>query len=147
MARPQTHLPAAHLEARRLRAISMVSRGASQAEVARRLGVTREAVRQWVAAWNSGGRAALAPRPRGKQGRVALARVSHVIDRVLAMSSAQLTTRRVRQIIQRSFGIAYSASSIRAILHRLGFEHSRALGWHRAEARRPQRQDAKLGVA
>jgi transposase len=122
----------------------MVSRGTSQAEVARRLGVTREAVRQWVAAWKSGGRAALAPRPRGKQGRVALTRVAHVIDRGLATSSAPLTTGRVRQLIERSCGIAYSASSVRSILHRLGFAHSRGLGWQRAAA---GEEDAKLGVA
>jgi transposase len=128
----------------------MIARGISQAEVARRLGVTREAVRQWVAAWNAGGRAALAPRARGKQGRVALARVGHVIDCALATSSTLLTTRRVRQLIERSLGVGYSASSVRAILHRLGFAHSRALGWHRPEAghgRPSTGQDAKLGVA
>jgi transposase len=128
----------------------MVARGLKQAEVARRLGVTREAVRQWVAAWSVGGRAALAPRPRGKQGRVALARVAHVIDRALAGSSAPLTTRRVGQLIERSLGVAYSASSIRAILHRLGFGHSRDRGWHRHETGHggvAHRHDAKLGVA
>ncbi len=132
----------------------MVARGTSQAEVARRLGVTREAVRQWVAAWNVGGPAALAPRPRGKQGRVALARVAHVIDRALVTSSSPLTTRRVRQLIERSLGVSYSASSVRAILHRLGFGHSRALGWHRLEQGRggpvgaPVNGHAqKLGVA
>jgi transposase len=128
----------------------MVARGISQAEVARRLGVTREAVRQWVSAWNAGGRAALAPRPRGKQGRVALARVAHVIERALATSSTPLTTRRVRQLIERSLGVGYSASSVRAILHRLGFAHSRALGWHQREAGHggsAAGHDAKLGVA
>jgi transposase len=128
----------------------MVARGISQAEVARRLGVTREAVRQWVSAWNEGGRAALAPRPRGKHGRVALARVAHVIDRALATSSTPLTTRRVRQLIERSLGVGYSASSVRAILHRLGFAHSRALGWHRRDSGRggpAAGHDAKLGVA
>jgi transposase len=127
----------------------MVSRGISQAEVARRVGVTREAVRQWVAAWKSGGRAALAPRRRGKQGRVPLARVSHAIDRVLAASQAPLTTRRVRQLIDRAFRVTYSASSIRAILHRLGFAHNRTRGWHRPDVDdgMPGRAQAKLGVA
>jgi transposase len=126
----------------------MVARGISQAEVARRLGVTREAVRQWVAAWNTGGRAALAPRPRGKQGRVALGRVAHVIERTISTTSSVLTTRRVRQAIERSLGVAYSASSVRAILHRLGFAHSRTRGWHRAEGHgRSHGHDAKLGVA
>jgi transposase len=128
----------------------MVARGTSQAEVARRLGVTREAVRQWVAAWNVGGRAALAPRPRGKHGRVALVRVGHVIDRALATLSTPLTTHRVRQLIARSLGVAYSASSVRAILHRLGLGHSRTLGWHRPqpkEGRGSENGHAKLGVA
>lgn len=139
-----------HLEARRLRAVAMVARGISQAEAARRLGVTREAVRQWVSAWNAGGPAALAPRPRGKQGRVALARVANVIERALTHSSSPLTTRRVRQLIERSLGVSYSSSSVRAILHRLGFGHSRALGWHRVEHGHGvpvNGQAAKLGVA
>jgi transposase len=130
----------------------MVARGTSQAEVARRLGVTREAVRQWVAAWNVGGRAALAPRPRGKQGRVALARVAHVIDRALVTSTTPLTTRRIRQLIERGLAVVYSASSVRAILHRLGFRHSRALGWHRPQQKEgtggpSNGHHAKLGVA
>jgi transposase len=105
-----------------------------------------------VAAWNVGGRAALAPRPRGKQGRVALGRVAHVIDRALATLSTPLTTRRIRQLIERSLGVAYSASSVRAILHRLGFGHSRALGWHRSQQKEGTGgpsigHHAKLGVA
>jgi transposase len=102
-------------------------------------------VRQWVAAWNEGGRDALAPRPRGKQGRVALTRIEGALARALASSRSPLTTRRVRQLIERTFGVAYSASSVRAILHRLGFVHSRALAWHRSHASRANGQDPKLG--
>ena len=54
----------------------MVGRGTSQAEVARRFGVTREAVRQWVAAWRKGGRSALAARPRRQRAWVPLTRVA-----------------------------------------------------------------------
>jgi transposase len=46
-----------------------------------------------------------------------------------------LTTTKVRQIIERRFGVVYCASSARAILHRLGFSYTRKLGWHRAGER------------
>jgi transposase len=113
----------------------MVARGASQAEVARRLEVTREAVRQWVDAWRSGGPAALAARPRVRRARVELAHVVAAIERVHRRSNRPLTTLRVRQTIERAFGVRYCASSARAILHRLGFSYSRKQGWRRGGAR------------
>ena len=114
----------------------MVTRGATQAEVARRLHVTREAVRQWVEAWRCGGTAALAPRPRVRRRRVELARISDALVRAATSSDGPLTTARVRQIIQRAFNVKYCASSARAILHRLGFTYSRKTGWHPIETSR-----------
>jgi transposase len=116
----------------------MITRGATQAEVARRLGVTREAVRQWFEAWRTGGPAALAPRPRIRLRRVELVRVAEALERSDRRSRRLLTTRRVREIIEHSFGVEYCPSSARAILHRLGFSYSRKRGWRRAGAgRRP----------
>jgi transposase len=54
--------------ARRLRAVQLVASGLSQAEAARRVGVSREAVRRWCAAAADGGMEALAPRT-GTPGR------------------------------------------------------------------------------
>lgn len=113
----------------------MIARGASQAEVARRLEVTREAVRQWVDAWRKGGPAALAARPRIRHPRVELARIVTAIEHARRQSNRPLTTRRVRDIIERGFGVKYCASSARAILHRLGFSYSRKQGWRRGSQR------------
>ncbi|SRR5579883_1780203 len=120
----------------------MIRRGATQAEVARKLHVTREAVRQWVEAWRAGGPAALAPRPRVRRRRVELARIASALERARGASEARLTTWRVRRIIQRHFGVGYCASSARAILHRLGFSYSRKHGWHRAGERAEPRRRA-----
>jgi transposase len=120
----------------------MVAEGASQAEVARQLFVSREAVRQWVHAYRGGGAPALASRPRRKRGRVPLAEVAEAIERGRAEVKA-LTTPRVRELIERSHGVAYSMSSVRAILRRLGYAYSREEGW-RSRASSPQQPDASL---
>jgi transposase len=110
----------------------MVARGMSQAEVARQLEVTREAVRQWVDAWRAGGPAALAPRPRHRRRRVGLDRVARALDRGHGPTRGPLTALRVRQIIERVLRVKYCASSARGILRRLGFSYSRKHGWRRA---------------
>jgi transposase len=126
---------AARLAARRLQGVSMFMRGVSQAEVARRLGVTREAVRQWIEAWKSGGPAALAARPRVRRRRVELARISEALARAHRASSGALSGQRVLQIIGHVFGVKYCASSARAILHALGFSYTRRGGWVRSGVR------------
>ncbi|MGH7296794.1 MAG: helix-turn-helix domain-containing protein [Polyangiaceae bacterium] len=128
----QSRLASSQLEARRSRAIGLVSEGATQAEVARRLGVTREAVRQWMHAYRTGGPAALAPRPRRERGRVPLADLAQTIERA-SRAGEPLTTSGVRGALERSHGILYSASSVRAILRRLGYVHTRERSWLRAE--------------
>jgi transposase len=124
---------AARLEARRMRAIQLVTQGHSQAEVARRLDVSREAVRQWVDAWRAKGRAGLAARPRRKGARVEIARVGEI----LARARGRLTTERARAVIARDLGVAYCPSSVRAILRRLGYLYTRPLGWHRRAPAEP----------
>jgi transposase len=142
----QSRDDAAVLEARRLRAIGMVDQGASQAEVARQLNVSREAVRQWVHAYKTGGAAALASRPRRKPGRVPIDDVRKVVERA-DTGSRRLTTSRVRAVILRAHGVAYSASSVRGILRRLGYAFTRGQGWHRLErasGRHNARADGRL---
>jgi transposase len=123
-------------------AIGMVAQGASQAEVARRLSVSREAVRQWVHAYRGGGEPALASRPRRKRGRVPLAEVSKAIERG-RVAGTPLTTPQVRELIERAHGVAYSVSSVRAILRRLGYAYSRDGGWRSVEGP-PEEPDASL---
>jgi transposase len=132
----------AHLEARRLSAIEMVAEGVTQAEVARRLSVSREAVRQWVHAFRGGGKTALASRPRRKRGRVPLTEVAQVLEQE-RVAVAALTTPHVRGLIERAHGVAYSMSSVRAILRRLGYAYTREVGW-RSVAPTPEPRDASV---
>jgi len=136
----QSRADSRSLEARRRRAVALVAQGASQAEVARQLEVSREAVRQWVHAYRAGGPAGLASRPRRKEGRVPLEDVERTLK---GHRGAPLTTPRVREIIARAYGVAYSASSVRAILRRLGYEYHRERGWRPTHGP-PGSQDAKL---
>lgn len=54
------------LQRRRLRAARLLQRGIAQAEVARRVGVTRTTVSQWNSQLEAGGIEALKSRPRGR---------------------------------------------------------------------------------
>jgi transposase len=55
------------LEARRAQAAKLFAAGAAQAEVARRLGVSRQSVSRWFAAWRAEGATGLAG--AGRAGR------------------------------------------------------------------------------
>jgi len=61
-------LPQAAQEELRRRAVGLVGEGRSQVEVAGLLGVTRQAVGNWVRAQRRGGEEALAARRRGRRG-------------------------------------------------------------------------------
>ena len=60
--RPQAHRRRQQLQARRLRAAELFAAGVHAAEVARQLGVSRQAASRWHAAWKAGGPSALASR-------------------------------------------------------------------------------------
>ena len=57
----------AEREARRTQAADLFEQGVRQVRVARLLGVSRQAVGQWHAAWKQGGREALVARPNGSR--------------------------------------------------------------------------------
>jgi transposase len=64
--RPAAQQERERRQARRLRAAELFAVGMRQAEIARRVGVSRQAVSLWHAAWRSGGTEAL--RSRGPTG-------------------------------------------------------------------------------
>src|SRR5437868_9334170 len=74
----------ASLEKRRRRAARMFERGASQSEVARALGVTRQSAFRWHRAWIEGGSGALASAgKRGRSSRLTPAELKEVEDALL----------------------------------------------------------------
>jgi transposase len=67
---PSSHRDRRRLERRRLQAVKIFTKGHRQAEIARTLKVSREAVRKWHVAWKRSGAKGLAsigkpgPKPR-----------------------------------------------------------------------------------
>jgi transposase len=74
---------------RRLQAARLFERGLSQAEVARRLGVSRQSASRWHARWLEGGRAGLAgPGRWGRPSRLSAADWRRVERALLAGAEA-----------------------------------------------------------
>jgi transposase len=81
--RPAAHQERERLQARRLRAGELFAIGVRQAEIARQLGVSRQAISLWHARWQAGGTDALRSRgPTGPAPRLSdqqLARVEQAL--------------------------------------------------------------------
>jgi transposase len=77
------------MERIRLRAARMFEHGTSQAEVARRLGTSRQNAHRWYRKWQHGGRAAL--RAAGRAGRTPKldARARRKVERALLQARSR----------------------------------------------------------
>jgi transposase len=130
----KTEREAKVLQRRRLRAGRLLTRGVAQAEVARRLGVTRTTVSEWNAQLENGGLDALKRRPRGRPPGLDVAQ-RRELKRALSggalaegFATELWTLPRVGQLIERRFGRAYSESQVWRILVSLGFSCQRPSG-------------------
>ncbi len=116
------HLTAAQFEERRMAAAQLFRTGGfSDAQIARQLGVTRDAASKWHAAWRHGGTARLAARP--KTGRPA--RLSAAQWRQLAAVIARWTLRRIAAVIACQFGVRYHPHYLERPLKAHGFSVQR----------------------
>ena len=127
------------MERTRLRAARMFEHGTSQAEVARRLGTSRQNAHRWYRKWQHGGRAAL--RAAGRAGRTPKldARARRKVERALlqgalahGFDSDLWTCKRVVIVIERLTGVRHHPSHAWRIL--------RAMGW---TLQRPERRAAE----
>ena len=122
------------LQQRRLRAGRLLQRGVAQAEVARRLTVTRTTVSEWNAQLQAGGLEALKRRVRGRPSGLEDAQRRELMRALKAGAFADgfptdlWTLPRVGQLIERRFGRAYSESQVWRILVSLGFSCQRPSG-------------------
>lgn len=99
-----------------------------QAAVARELGVSREAVRPWYAAWQAGGIRALGRRPKsGRRPRLST-RDWQRLDRLLrrgalaaGFDTEQWTLKRIAHLIRREFGVRYHYRYLERPLKAHGF--------------------------
>lgn len=121
------------LERRRRKGMRMLSRGESQAEVARNCEVTRQTTMTWARmlaeepqAWRR--------KPLGRPGaldRHDLKRLSKLLlDGALANGFANevWTLGRVAKLIEHEFGVEYSVANVWHVLRALGFSSQRPTG-------------------
>lgn len=119
---------------RRLRGGRLLLRGVTQAEVARRVGVTRTTVSDWNEKLLEGGLESLKRRPRGRPSGLAPAQRLELVRLLKAGALAQgfstelWTLRRVGQLIEEQFARRYSESQVWRILMALGFSSQRPTG-------------------
>lgn len=128
----QRHRDTATLEERRLHGLTLLGRGLSQAEVARRLAVSPVAVFKWRKAAEDGGPQALRAIPRsGRPPFVppeTMATLPHLLARgalSYGYSTDLWTIRRIVETLQREWGVRYSQSATWLILKSHGFSWQR----------------------
>ena len=127
--RPQAHRRRQQLQARRLRAAELFAVGVHAAEVARQLGVSRQAASRWHAAWKAGGTNALASRgPTGPTPRLSDAQLVQVEQALRKGAVANgfagelWTLDRIVLVIGRLTGVRHHPAWVWAILrYRLGW--------------------------
>ncbi len=119
---------AEQLERRRLQALELLEAGYSQAEVARRLGVTQGAVSQWRKKAQEGGKQALLAKPQPHRPCRLTPEQQEQLQQMLlegachhGFPTALWTLERVALLIERHFGVHYNPSSVWHLLRRLGW--------------------------
>ena len=127
--RPAAQQERERLQARRLRAAELFAVGVRQAEVARQLGVSPQAVSIWNARWKAGGTDALRSRgPTGPAPKVSDAQLERVEQALLEGATASgfigelWTLDRIATVIERLTGVRHHPAHVWALLrHRLGW--------------------------
>ncbi len=116
------------LEIRRRRGMKLLQGGLSQAEVARRLGVSRQTVSSWNRALESDAQAWRArplgrPAGLGSDDKRRLLRLLRAGAPCCGFAAARWTLSLVRDLIAREFGPRYSTVHVMRLLRGLGFDH------------------------
>lgn len=124
------------MEQRRFRALTLLEKGLSQAEVARRTKVSRQSVLRWNRQRLDGGKDAL--RAAGRAGRKP--RLEPVHERELVkllvagpeaagFSTPLWTLERVAKVIRREFGLAcHATTALRVLRDKLGWSCQKPVG-------------------
>lgn len=117
---------------RRLQAGGLFAKGCSQAEVARRLTVSRQTASRWHGWWEAGGEKALAGAGRtGRPRKLTGDELCRLEAMLLAGAQAQgcdtdlWTLKRISQVIRREFKVSYHPSHVWKLLGELGWSCQR----------------------
>jgi transposase len=117
---------------RRLRAARMFEQGASQAEVARRLKVSRQSAMVWERAFRKAGRKALEGAGRaGRKPRLSASQ-RRAVEQALVRGpeaagyrTALWTLPRIAAVIEKTTGVRYHPGHVWRLLHQLGFSRQK----------------------
>jgi transposase len=138
--RSAAHQERERLQARRLRAAELFALGVRQAEVARQLGVSPQAVSVWHARWRAGGQDGLRSRgPTSPAPKVSDTQLAGVEDALLEGATANgftgelWTLDRIATVIEWLTGVRHHSAHVWALLHH-------RLGW---SVQRPTRRAAE----
>ena len=131
--RPAAQRERDRLQARRLRAAELFAAGVRQAEVARQLGVSAQAVSVWHRRWQASGTDGLRSRgPSGPAPRLSDAQLAQVEQALLEGAQANgftgelWTLDRIGLMIERLTGVQHHPAHVWALLrHRLGWSVQR----------------------
>ena len=135
-------------ERQRYHALILVTQGYSYEEVGRILLLTEEAIRQWGTRYENHGLEGLQNHPNwgGEHGQRCLnteqlAELGYLLQQE-AMPGTQVgsgwTGKAIRQVIRDRFGVSYSKSGVRKVLHLMGWSYQR--GRKLYVRRRPEEQ-------
>jgi transposase len=121
------------IEARRIEGARLLKRKVSQAEIARQLGVSRQAASNWARqlAEVNGAVGKLKAKPLGRPKRLEASQCAALSSLLLKGALAAgfptelWTVKRVRALIKREFGVAYSNTGGWELLRSLGFTPQR----------------------
>jgi transposase len=123
------------LEARRLKAARLLKQGATQADVARKLGVHRQSVYRWQLALEKSGPKGLKKAGRaGRKPKLSDAQLRMIENALkegpeaLGYETGLWTIHRVADLIERRFGVTYNPSQVWRILRGLGWSCQRPSG-------------------
>jgi len=135
----------AALEVRRPQAIEWIRQGRPKAEVARRSGVSWQAVWTWWRAYRRAGTGGLVrrkhPGSRPKLSQRKLAQLPRLLAQGAAahgFSTPLWTTQRVADLIRRRFGVRYDRDHVCRLLHRFGWS------WQKPARRAREREEAAI---
>lgn len=121
------------LEARRRKGMHMLARGIAQAEIARRVEVSRQTVSNWakaLAADAQAWRRKPLGRPAALDARQKQQLAKHLLAGAIAsgFTTELWTLARVRVLIEREFGVRFGIANVWLLLRSLGFTSQRPVG-------------------
>jgi len=118
-----------------MRAASLLAKGLSQSEVARRVGAHRQSVSKWAAELEAKGRAGLKQAGRaGRKPRLSAKQISQIEQglkrgpQALGYETSLWTANRVAHLIEQESGVSYHPGHVWKILRQLGWSCQRPAG-------------------